>query len=72
LTTTIETQPSDEILAGIGRVAATVGVVRELGVEKVGATHCTGDAAIAEFADEYGDDFVPLGIGRMLTFQVVR
>jgi 7,8-dihydropterin-6-yl-methyl-4-(beta-D-ribofuranosyl)aminobenzene 5'-phosphate synthase len=58
--------------AGIGRVAATVGVVRELGIEKVGATHCTGDAAIAEFADEYGDDFVPLGVGRVLTFQAAR
>jgi 7,8-dihydropterin-6-yl-methyl-4-(beta-D-ribofuranosyl)aminobenzene 5'-phosphate synthase len=53
-------------------VSAAVEAVRNLGVRKVGATHCTGDAAIEAFANEYGDDFVPLGVGRVLTFQAVR
>jgi 7,8-dihydropterin-6-yl-methyl-4-(beta-D-ribofuranosyl)aminobenzene 5'-phosphate synthase len=43
-----------------------------MGVEKVGATHCTGDAAIDAFRDEYGEDFVPLGVGRVLTFRAVH
>ena len=58
--------------AGILRVAATVETVRAMGVEMVGATHCTGDAAIAEFADEFGDNFVRLGVGRVLNFPAAR
>ena len=54
--------------AEAGHVARTVETVRAMGIEKVGATHCTGDAAIEAFANEYGDDFVRLGVGRVLTF----
>jgi len=39
---------------------------RRLGVRKVGATHCTGDRAIARFAAAWGADFVRLGAGRVL------
>jgi len=31
---------------------------RGLGVRRVGATHCTGDPAIAQFAEAYGSDYV--------------
>ena len=41
---------------------------RRLGVEKCGATHCTGDRQIAMFQDTYGENFVPMGTGRVLTF----
>jgi 7,8-dihydropterin-6-yl-methyl-4-(beta-D-ribofuranosyl)aminobenzene 5'-phosphate synthase len=58
--------------AGAGHVAGTIETVRAVGVEMVGATHCTGDAAIAAFADEFGDDFVRLGVGRVLTFPAAR
>lgn len=51
------------------QVASTVATVRSLGIEKVGATHCTGDPAIEAFANEYGDDLVGLGVGRVLTFR---
>jgi 7,8-dihydropterin-6-yl-methyl-4-(beta-D-ribofuranosyl)aminobenzene 5'-phosphate synthase len=54
------------------QVSSAVEAVRNLGVRKVGATHCTGDAAIEAFANEYGDDFVSLGVGRVLTFEVAR
>lgn len=50
-------------------VAETVATVRTLGVAKVGATHCTGSSAIEAFSTEYGDAFVPLGVGRVLTFR---
>ena len=41
---------------------------KKLGVKKVGATHCTGDEAIARFKEAYGKDFVPIGVGKRLVF----
>jgi len=38
---------------------------RELGVQKVGASHCTGDRAIQLFKEAYREDFVPIGVGRI-------
>jgi 7,8-dihydropterin-6-yl-methyl-4-(beta-D-ribofuranosyl)aminobenzene 5'-phosphate synthase len=40
---------------------------RELGVKKVGATHCTGNAAIQMFREEWGKNFVELGVGRKIS-----
>jgi len=39
---------------------------KEIGVLKCGATHCTGDRALELFKQTYGDDFVPMGTGRIL------
>jgi 7,8-dihydropterin-6-yl-methyl-4-(beta-D-ribofuranosyl)aminobenzene 5'-phosphate synthase len=39
---------------------------KELGVQKVGATHCTGDKAIQLFKDAYGSDYVPMGVGKVI------
>jgi 7,8-dihydropterin-6-yl-methyl-4-(beta-D-ribofuranosyl)aminobenzene 5'-phosphate synthase len=39
---------------------------RELGVEHVAPSHCTGEQAIAAFAEEYGDDFVHSGAGSII------
>ena len=39
---------------------------KDLGVQKVGATHCTGDKAIEMFKKAYGDNFVTLGVGKAL------
>jgi len=38
----------------------------EAGMEKCGATHCTGDKAIEIFKEEYGEDFVGMGVGRVI------
>ncbi|MBU0511629.1 MAG: MBL fold metallo-hydrolase, partial [Chloroflexi bacterium] len=38
---------------------------RRLGVEKVAPSHCTGDQSIAMFAEEYGDDFIRSGAGKV-------
>jgi len=38
--------------------------LRDLGVRKVGPSHCTGDRAIELFKQEYGDNFVQIGVGR--------
>lgn len=48
------------------QVEEIIAEFRRLGVRKVGATHCTGDRAIAMFAAAYGADFVRLGAGRVL------
>lgn len=39
---------------------------KEMGVQKVGATHCTGDRAIELFKEAYGEDYVQMGVGRVL------
>ena len=39
---------------------------KELGVQKVGATHCTGDLAIGLFKKAYGENFVQMGVGRVI------
>jgi 7,8-dihydropterin-6-yl-methyl-4-(beta-D-ribofuranosyl)aminobenzene 5'-phosphate synthase len=39
---------------------------KDLGIQKVGATHCTGDRAIEMFKVAYGEDYVQMGVGRIL------
>jgi len=39
---------------------------KSLGVEKCGATHCTGDAQIAMFKKAFGENYVPMGTGRII------
>lgn len=51
---------SDEAIAGI------VARFQELGVERVGATHCTGARASATFRKAYGARFVEMGVGRVI------
>lgn len=49
------------------QVDAIIAEFRRLGVRRVGATHCTGERAMAAFAAAWGNDFVPLGAGRVVT-----
>lgn len=42
--------------------------IRALGVKKCGATHCTGDQQIEQFRKAYGEDFVSMGVGKVLSF----
>jgi 7,8-dihydropterin-6-yl-methyl-4-(beta-D-ribofuranosyl)aminobenzene 5'-phosphate synthase len=39
---------------------------QDIGVEKCGATHCTGDRPIALFKKAFGDNYIPMGTGRIL------
>lgn len=48
------------------QVKEIIGRMRDMGVRKCGASHCTGDAAIALFREEFGDEYVALGTGRVL------
>jgi 7,8-dihydropterin-6-yl-methyl-4-(beta-D-ribofuranosyl)aminobenzene 5'-phosphate synthase len=49
-----------------GRIERIIAQFRELGVKQVTPAHCTGEEAIAMFADEYGDDYVEGGVGRVI------
>ncbi len=39
---------------------------KEIGVAKCGATHCTGDRPIELFKKAFGDNYIPMGTGRIL------
>ncbi len=42
---------------------------QRLGVEKCGATHCTGDQAINMFKEAYADNYISIGTGKELVFK---
>ncbi len=49
--------------------AEVKGIIRqfkELGVQKVGATHCSGDLAIGMFKKAYQENFIQMGVGRVI------
>jgi 7,8-dihydropterin-6-yl-methyl-4-(beta-D-ribofuranosyl)aminobenzene 5'-phosphate synthase len=51
------------------RKKAVEGVIadfRRLGVQKVAPCHCTGKQAMGMLAAEYGDDFIEIGVGKIL------
>ncbi len=43
-----------------------ISAFKELKVEKCGATHCTGDGPIAMFKNVFGENYVPMGTGRII------
>jgi 7,8-dihydropterin-6-yl-methyl-4-(beta-D-ribofuranosyl)aminobenzene 5'-phosphate synthase len=46
--------------------------IRQLGVEQIGPTHCTGEAAIAAFKQAWGDDFIVMGVGRQIPIRLEK
>lgn len=54
--------------AGPERVKRTVRELRKVGVGRVGPAHCTGEAAGAALAAEFGDGFMHCGAGTVLGF----
>ena len=42
--------------------------MKKLGVQKCGATHCTGERQIEMFKKAFGDDYITMGVGRVITF----
>jgi 7,8-dihydropterin-6-yl-methyl-4-(beta-D-ribofuranosyl)aminobenzene 5'-phosphate synthase len=51
----------------LNEVARMVAAFRELGVGRVGPTHCTGPDAIRLFKDAYGDHHIAGGVGTVVT-----
>ena len=52
-----------------GELEAIMAEFRRLGVKKVAPCHCTGDQAIQMFSDEYGNDFIQAGVGRVVVVE---
>jgi len=50
------------------RVERTAAAFRELGLERIGPCHCTGDAVIETLAEEFPDAFFRCSTGTALTF----
>ena len=46
----------------------TIRELKNLGVEYVTPTHCTGERAIEMFKIEYGESYIPGGVGRIIEF----
>lgn len=69
-------EPIDIVLGGFhllqkseSEVNGTINEFRELGVKKVGATHCTGEKAIAQIRKAFHQDFIEMGVGRKIMIQ---
>ena len=43
-----------------------VGDLKSLGVQKIGPTHCTGEKAIVQMKEAFGDGFVGMGVGQVI------
>jgi len=54
--------------AGDERISQTIAALRELGVEKLGVSHCTGLPAAAVMAREFGSDFFFNSAGTVIEF----
>jgi len=50
------------------QVGKIISSFKENGVTACGATHCTGEKSIALFKKAFGPNFLPMGVGRVLTF----
>ncbi len=48
------------------QVEDIISIFRKNGVQKCGATHCTGKMATNMFKEEYGGDFVVIGAGKLI------
>ena len=56
-------------LSGPGRIRAIIEDLREMGVEKAAPSHCSGDRARELFAAAFGDNYIPSGVGGVITIE---
>ena len=49
-------------------ISGVINELKNLGVEYVTPTHCSGDLAIEMFKAEYGENYIPGGVGRVIEF----
>ncbi len=54
--------------ASAEQVEQVIQGLQELGVERCGPAHCTGEAAIARISAAFGEGTLPMGAGSILTF----
>lgn len=69
-------QPVSAVLGGFHlagspaeEVQGVMEALQRMGVRRAGPTHCSGPQAMDLFRDAYGEDFIPMGAGRVLRFE---
>jgi len=55
-----------------GEIENIVSSFRKLGVSYAGPCHCSGDAARQLFKEEYGENFINVGVGRVITMNDLK
>ena len=55
-----------------GEIENIISSFRKLGVSYVGPCHCSGDAARQLFKEQYGENFINVGVGRVVTMNDLR
>jgi len=55
-----------------GEIENIISSFRKLGVSYVGPCHCSGDAARQLFKKEYGENFINVGVGRVVTMNDLK
>jgi 7,8-dihydropterin-6-yl-methyl-4-(beta-D-ribofuranosyl)aminobenzene 5'-phosphate synthase len=50
-------------------VMAIIADLKSAGVVRCGATHCTGDRQIELFKREFGENYIPMGVGRIIELE---
>ncbi len=51
------------------QIAETIAALKKLNVQRIAATHCTGERAIAMFREVFGADFEPAGAGKVIVLK---
>lgn len=59
-------------MAGQAEIEEIIATFRDLKVQKVAPSHCTGDQATNAFRETYGQDFMESGAGKVWLSQVYR
>ena len=52
-----------------GRIGAIIDDLREMGVDRAAPTHCSGDQALELFAAAFGENYIPSGVGAVITIE---
>ena len=55
-----------------GEIENIISSFRKLGVSYAGPCHCSGDAARQLFKEEYGENFISVGVGRVITMNDLK
>ena len=50
-----------------GRIEKIISAFKELGVQYAGPCHCTGDKALGLFAKRFGEKYLKIGAGRVVS-----
>ncbi len=54
------------------QIERVISDLQSLNIQRISPTHCTGDVAIAMFAEAFGDRFIPGGAGKIITLSRYR